>query len=1091
MLSSDPSESASPGGGSLVSSGSAGAECMRFGKYEVGAKIGQGAMGAVYRGRDPILARDVAIKTIAAPMGAVDLEIRERFLREAQSGARLNHPNIITVYDFGEEQDLLYMVMELLDGEDLKTIIARRAPLPLATKLDLIGQICGGLAFAHANGVVHRDLKPANIHVTAAGQVKILDFGLARLSASDLTRTGIVMGTPNYMSPEQVRGDRSDARSDVFSLGCVLYELLSGRRAFDADSMHAVLFKVMQAEPDPLEKVAPDVPVALGRILEKTLRKDPAERFRDAGELLAALQEIQADPASDAPKPVLKRADVASRPRQALPMPPAPATVYPRLGRAPSAPATAAVRIGTRRVESRDPWASLLPALPLSMKPAAPTVRAFLGSLFRGATSIRGNLLRLQGASIPGAEGYAFFALFMGCDFPTGDDADRLGTQTFIACSVPLESHLGALQETGPKVVVAIADSFELGRGVRERILHYRRTHNAVVLPLYLGELRTAHRTGALRELFIDRLADFHTTPDLYASRGPSDPTTFFGMRETLNQVVADLERRSAFVVITGPPGSGKTSLVSMAEYGLQARRFVTIRCSDAVHRSVPGIVAEIASALAPSMLASPPTLLPDATLAEAAPPAPATGPIRKQLASAARTAAERGSAAGERPVLVLEDADWLIEMLACPKAAEADRNEARELWTSLGEQARGGRLPILVTSVQGFLLAQRRIAGWENPVAEHATVHAISGLTPSALKRMVGELAVQMNFSFSTDALDEVYALSAGNLEVARRLCSRVVRSRRTQGDVTLAPAKVGLRDVRVAAEDLASVRSTFQDTFLAWLGPVELQVLRVVADRRPRSSTVVQASLLGEHPAAEVREALERLRQMGLVDRQGGREQVTIPLLGEWVRRTEEKVAGQAETVRLRRMRYVAVGLSLITLLFGAYGSWSLMGPTLTPAVSWNRCPLSVAHPKGAAEKDDVSVFVYVGPCATLPSAPLSLVSHAGTVASLDGRATGRVPVPMSCEGARCFGHASFRLDMATQDAFTLDLAAQGEVIQPVRIRKDALAAFKQRIEDVVRCASMLLALLTPFLGLQQEMLSYMRRLKELLPARLAAAP
>src|SRR6185295_3401233 len=206
-----------------------GMQIEQIGKYRVVAKIGQGAMGDVYKGHDPTLNRDVAIKTITASLGAED-DIRKRFLREAQSAARLNHPNIITVYDYGEEQGKIFMAMELLEGRDLKDLIAQNKLGDLHQKLDIMEQMADGLAFAHAHDLIHRDIKPANIHVQPTGQVKILDFGLARFSSSEMTRTGMVMGTQHYMSPEQVRGEKVDARSDLFSLGAVFYEVLSGHK---------------------------------------------------------------------------------------------------------------------------------------------------------------------------------------------------------------------------------------------------------------------------------------------------------------------------------------------------------------------------------------------------------------------------------------------------------------------------------------------------------------------------------------------------------------------------------------------------------------------------------------------------------------------------------------------------------------------------------------------------------------------------------------------------------------------------------------------------------------------------------------------
>jgi serine/threonine-protein kinase len=260
----------------------------QIGKYKILEKIGEGAMGEVYKAHDPVLNRFVAIKTISAELGADDT-LRKRFEREAQSAARLNHPNIITVFDYGEEQGKIYMSMELLDGSDMKQAIARRAPLSLDEKLSIVDQIAEGLAFAHAHDIVHRDLKPANVHLLSNGQAKIMDFGLARLGGSEMTRVGMVMGTPHYMSPEQVRGERADARSDVFALGCVFYELLTYRKPFDADSMHSVLFKVMQEEPPPVHELTPGVPSVLAQVVQRAMAKDPSQRFQNASEFRSSL----------------------------------------------------------------------------------------------------------------------------------------------------------------------------------------------------------------------------------------------------------------------------------------------------------------------------------------------------------------------------------------------------------------------------------------------------------------------------------------------------------------------------------------------------------------------------------------------------------------------------------------------------------------------------------------------------------------------------------------------------------------------------------------------------------------------------------
>ncbi len=267
-------------------------EFESLGKYKVLGKIGQGSMGVVYKAQDPVLNRFVAIKTISESMGA-DAEARKRFLREAQSAARLNHPNIVTVYDLGEEGGRVYMAMELLEGKQLRQLLGTPALASLPEKLRIMEEVCDGLAFAHSKDVVHRDLKPANIHVLPNGSVKVMDFGLARLGNSEMTAKGTSMGTPNYMSPEQVRGGKTDARSDVFSLGTVFYEILTDHKAFDADSLHTILMKVAESEPEPPRRWAPDLHPTLVRILERAVAKDPARRFRNAGEMRGALGVVE------------------------------------------------------------------------------------------------------------------------------------------------------------------------------------------------------------------------------------------------------------------------------------------------------------------------------------------------------------------------------------------------------------------------------------------------------------------------------------------------------------------------------------------------------------------------------------------------------------------------------------------------------------------------------------------------------------------------------------------------------------------------------------------------------------------------------
>jgi serine/threonine-protein kinase len=274
-----------------MQSGPAG-ELLEIGGYRLGRALGRGAMGTVYEGLDAG-GRRAAIKVLAAELAQSE-EFVERFRREATAAAEFDHPNITGVYGFGEDGDRLYMAMELLLGRDLKTLIESGELGPLYGRLRLFAQVAAGMALVHAAGHVHRDLKPGNIHVTPEGVAKIMDFGLVRLSDSDMTRTGMVMGSPAYMSPEQLRGEHVDARSDVFALGAVFYEVLTGRRAFPGKRLTDVMMSVIGAEPPPLSVTAPDTPAPMALVVARCLRKDPGQRYRSAGELHAALEVIEA-----------------------------------------------------------------------------------------------------------------------------------------------------------------------------------------------------------------------------------------------------------------------------------------------------------------------------------------------------------------------------------------------------------------------------------------------------------------------------------------------------------------------------------------------------------------------------------------------------------------------------------------------------------------------------------------------------------------------------------------------------------------------------------------------------------------------------
>ena len=259
-----------------------------IGKYQIQRVLGHGAMGTVYEALDPGIQRKVALKTMI-PGLAETPDLKLRFLREAQAAGRLRHRNIVTVYDLGEDKGRPYIAMEYIEGTDLEKIIQNREPLSMEWKLDVIRQVCDGLCYAHKNGIVHRDIKPANIRVTPEGEVKIMDFGIAHLQSSNLTKSGIVMGTVHYMAPEQIEGHKVDHRADIFSVGTIAYELIAYRKAFDGESITAVMYRIIHENPDPQEIPRSEYSPSLEGVVMKALSKSAEERYQSLEELLLDL----------------------------------------------------------------------------------------------------------------------------------------------------------------------------------------------------------------------------------------------------------------------------------------------------------------------------------------------------------------------------------------------------------------------------------------------------------------------------------------------------------------------------------------------------------------------------------------------------------------------------------------------------------------------------------------------------------------------------------------------------------------------------------------------------------------------------------
>jgi serine/threonine protein kinase len=295
-----------------------GAVSDTLGRYRIIGELGRGAMGAVYRALDPLIEREVAIKTLLPnlPEDVMD-EVRERFLREARSAGRLNHPNIVTIFDVGEQDGMAYIAMELLQGRSLQRILRESGRLAYDLVADIAAQVADALDFAQRFSIVHRDVKPANVMIDAMERAKLMDFGVAYVPSSTMTQTGTSLGSPRYMSPEQVLGMPVDPRSDIFSLGVVLYEMLARRTPFENPgdtTVFALMNRIAGTPHAPLRQVDARIPEAFERIVDRALAKKPEERYQRAGEMAADLRRLGSLPAQAAPAPAVPASPAAPRP---------------------------------------------------------------------------------------------------------------------------------------------------------------------------------------------------------------------------------------------------------------------------------------------------------------------------------------------------------------------------------------------------------------------------------------------------------------------------------------------------------------------------------------------------------------------------------------------------------------------------------------------------------------------------------------------------------------------------------------------------------------------------------------------------------
>jgi eukaryotic-like serine/threonine-protein kinase len=349
------------------------------GRYQVIKKLGAGAFGTVYKAKDKILGRMVAIKTIRleglAAAGTSLEELMDRFKREAQVSAQLKHPNIVTIYDIGETEGVSYIAMEFIDGVGLDRVIATGGQLPLERAAMLGAQVADALDFAHRNGVVHRDIKPANIMIESGDRVKVTDFGIAKVmdSGDHLTMTGSLLGTPSYMSPEQAKGAALDGRSDLFAVGCILYEMLAGKKAFRGDSITGLIFKIITEEPPPIRELDPDIPDEIVRIIARALAKTQEARYQSGRELADDLLSLTRAGTT----PTLRQSELATAAGGPGPMT-SPTVITPATlkGSVPTMGAARAPDPAPTRIAPRPGAAPPPPPAPSAHVPSTPAGRA-------------------------------------------------------------------------------------------------------------------------------------------------------------------------------------------------------------------------------------------------------------------------------------------------------------------------------------------------------------------------------------------------------------------------------------------------------------------------------------------------------------------------------------------------------------------------------------------------------------------------------------------------------------------------------------------------------------------------------------------
>jgi serine/threonine protein kinase len=835
---------------------------QRLGPYIIERLIARGGMSRVYEATNPELRLRVAIKLLGVDGEHMGWAV-QRMLAEARIGNRVRDEGVLHIFELGWlTHEVPYLVMEFLEGEELGERLRRLGRVPVEQAVRWGRQIAAVMTKVHDYGVIHRDLKPTNIFLIpdaelADGErIKILDFGIARHLADDqrLTSFGVLMGTPNYMAPEQA----SDASSvspaaDVYSLGVMLYQMLAGRLPFEnlfARQNHA------------LPPLPSDVPRPLVELVLSMLSLHPAQR-----------------PSMAACRTAFAAIVVGKQGRRPVARPPGGSDpdlgVYGRIVRTIGR----IKQIGggpAGKVDGAGGWQALSSCLPASMAGDREAIEAFLRGAFGGCERVADGVVRLCEPRAFEMQRYSFFAIFP-AESGHGP-APVLRTRAFVQQTHLLEEYLRQLDKGGPKVILAITESMELGRGIREKIFEYRQQYEALVLPLYIGELRKVGRGGA-HELLFDRLKELHDTPDLFASAGPlSDPMQFFGMRETLNEIVYGFGQGVRVVLLCGIPGAGKSSLVNMVEYSLSSRRFVRLKCgADAAVSTLSAVSAQAARLLEASE-------------------------------SRAAGTEKAGAGGGQPTLMVLEDFDQVL-------ASEPDHEQMLAFLQTLVDWIREHDLAVLITGMRAFELGRPVLFRRKNPLYPNVRTVQVAGLSMRAAGRLLGDLGLQMNIRFDHAATRLAQRWSDGHVSLLRLIGSTVVSDfRRTGENHPLAGFRVQRSHVQGAVRELSSRYETFGDVLWQTIGDSEARALRMIAFSNPRER---RAALYLRNQCGSTQESsqlMDLLRQMGLIRRARGRVHLRVPLLEEWIRYNQDPLTdGQSERSWLPLSLIAAAGVWL----------------------------------------------------------------------------------------------------------------------------------------------------------------------------------